>query len=106
QLVGDATFAPSMVAGFGQALSLDGNGDGAIGPNFVKIAGNNMTGMAWVYANSLAGDWNTIVKNWGVAGGGQFHFGLGSGANDTLQNFLGNSTNVATATPVDAGVGF
>lgn len=102
-LVGDATFVPSPLAGFGQALLLDGDGDGAIGANFVKLTGNDMTGMAWVYANDLSADWNTIIKNWGQSFGGQFHFGLGTLNNNTLQNFIGNGTNVTAATPIEAG---
>ena len=103
QLVGDATFVPSPLAGFGQAISLDGDGDGAIGANFVKIAGNDMTGVAWVDANDLRAGWHPIIKTWGQANGGQFHFGLGSGASDTLQNFVGNGANVTAGTPLETG---
>lgn len=103
QLVGDATYGASMLPGFGQALSLDGDGDGAIGANFVKITGNDMTGMAWVYATDLSAEWNSIIKNWGQTTGGQFHFGLGSQAADTLQNFVGSGASVAAATPLVAG---
>jgi hypothetical protein len=93
-LVGDAGFGPSVHAGLGSALTLDGMGDGAIGPNFVKIANTSMTAVAWANAASLAGDWNSIVKNWGTGIGGQFHFGLGSVAANTLQNVANGVPNV------------
>jgi hypothetical protein len=93
-LVGNAGFAPSVSPGLGSALSLDGNGDGAIGQNFVKITTNNLTGVAWVRAASLAGDWNSIVKNWGTTLPGQFHFGLGNGAANTLQSIVAGASDV------------
>ncbi|HEX2475232.1 MAG TPA: LamG-like jellyroll fold domain-containing protein, partial [Lacipirellulaceae bacterium] len=94
-LVGDAGFAASVNPGLGTALSTDGSGDGAIAPNFVKITTNNMTAVAWVNATSLDGDWNSIVKNWGSTVGGQFHFGLGSVAANTLQSIAAGATNLA-----------
>jgi hypothetical protein len=95
-LVGNAGYGSSVSAGLGQALSLDGDGDGAIGGPFVKLTSNDATVVAWAYAESLAGDWNTIIKNWGTSAGGQFHLGLGSIAADTLQNFFrNNNTNTA-----------
>jgi hypothetical protein len=99
-LFGDATFGASVAAGLGQALALDGDGDAAVGMNYQKIAGNNMTVSAWVYANDATGDWDTIVKNWGLSVGGQFHLGLGTNQADTLQNFLGNGTNATDAAPL------
>ncbi|HEY3395013.1 MAG TPA: LamG-like jellyroll fold domain-containing protein [Lacipirellulaceae bacterium] len=101
-LVGNAGFGPSVNGGLGSALSVDGDGDGAIGPNYAKITTNNMTGVAWVYAESLAGDWNSIVKNWGQGVGGQFHFGLGSAAANTLQDVANGASNVAAATDLPA----
>jgi Concanavalin A-like lectin/glucanases superfamily len=92
-LFGNAGFGPSVSPGLGQALALDGDGDAAIGQNFQKIAGNSMSAVAWVYANDVDGDWDTIVKNWGVSFGGQFHLGLGTNLEDNLQNYLGNGTN-------------
>jgi len=97
-LVGDATFGGSVSAGLGYSLSLDGAGDAAVGPNYNKITGNDMTVVSWVYANDVAGDWDSIVKNWGATVAGQFHFGLGTNLADTLQNFLGNGTNVTAPT--------
>ncbi len=101
-LVGNAGFGPSVNSGLGSALSVDGDGDGAIGPNYVKITTNNMTGVAWVNAESLAGDWNSIVKNWGQGVGGQFHFGLGSVAANTLQDVANGASNVAAPTDLPA----
>jgi hypothetical protein len=99
-LVGDAGYAASVNAGLGSALSLDGTGDGAIGPGFVKITTNNMTAVAWVNAASLDGDWNSVVKNWGTSVGGQFHFGLGSVAANTLQSIAAGASNATAATAI------
>jgi len=101
-LVGDATFAGSVHPGLGSAGSFDGNGDGMIGGDFNKFQTNSVTVMAWAYAESLAGDWNTIIKNWGTSDGGQFHLGLGSQADDTLQNFIAGGANVTTTTAFPA----
>lgn len=97
-LVGDAGYGASVNAGLGQALSLDGDGDGAIGTNFVKITTNNMTGVAWANAAGLDQEWNTIVKNWGTSVGGQFHFGLGTQLANTLQNIAAGPSNVTAST--------
>jgi len=79
-LVGDASYGSSLSGGMGSSLSLDGNGDAAIGTNFVKVAGNNATISAWVFANSISGtDWDSVLKNWGTGAAGQFHFGIGQG---------------------------
>lgn len=102
-LMGDASFGGSVHPGLGSALQLDGIGDGAIGENFNKITGNDMTGMAWVYANNLDGTWSSIVKNWGQQNGGQFHFGLGSGVSeDRLQNHI-VGTSITAADPIPVG---
>jgi hypothetical protein len=93
-LVGNAGFAPSVNAGLGSALSLDGDDDGAIGQNFSKILTNNLSGVAWVHATSLAGDWNSIVKNWGSMLPGQFHFGLGPAGANTLHSIVGGGATV------------
>jgi hypothetical protein len=105
-LYGDAGFGPSVHAGLGTALSLDGTGDGAVGPGFVKIANTSMTAVAWANAASLAGDWNSIVKNWGTSAGGQFHFGLGNVAANTLQSIAAGVPTVTLATdfPIDQWV--
>lgn len=94
-LYGNAGYAGSVHPGLGAALSLDGDGDGAIGQNFNVFTTNNVTVAAWVYADSLEGEWNTIVKNWGQNVGGQFHFGLGSFNTNTLQNILGSGATAA-----------
>lgn len=95
-LVGDAGFGASVNTGLGSALSLDGDGDGAIGQNFVKFNTNSATVVAWANAASLDGDWNSIVKNWGTSVGGQFHFGLGSVAANTLQSIVSGASNAAS----------
>lgn len=81
---GDATFTGSLHAGLGQAGSFDGDGDGFIRGSYAPVMGNDVTIVAWVYANSLP-EWATILKNWGDMGG-QFHFGVGNFNEDTLQS--------------------
>jgi hypothetical protein len=93
-LVGNAGFGASAHAGLGSALALDGDGDAAIGQNFVKFNTESASVVAWVYAESLDGDWNSIIKNWGQSGGGQFHLGLGNAAANTLQNHAAGITTV------------
>jgi hypothetical protein len=93
-LIGNAGFGASVRAGLGHALYLDGDGDAAIGENFVKVNTESASVVAWVYAESLEGEWNSIVKNWGQSAGGQFHFGLGNAAADTLQNHAAGITTV------------
>lgn len=96
-LVGDATLGGSVSDGLGMALSLDGEGDGAIAADFVKVSGEDMTVVAWVHATSLTGDWNTIVKNWGQTVGGQFHLGLGANAANTVHSQISNGSVVTSA---------
>jgi hypothetical protein len=93
-LVGNAGFGPSAHAGLGSALALDGDGDAAVGQNFIKFNTESASVVAWAYAESLDGDWNSIVKNWGQSAGGQFHLGLGNAAANTLQNHAAGITTV------------
>ncbi|HEY3395012.1 MAG TPA: LamG-like jellyroll fold domain-containing protein [Lacipirellulaceae bacterium] len=102
-LIGDTTFGSSVHPGMGPAMSFDGAGDGAIGQNFNKFTTNDVTVVAWAYAQSLNGDWNTIVKNWGQTVGGQFHLGLGNGAANTLQNHISGNGPVTATTDFPAG---
>jgi hypothetical protein len=102
-LVGDTTFGSSLHPGLGPAISFDGAGDGAIGPNFNKFTTNDVTAVAWAYAQSVAGDWNTIVKNWGQTVGGQFHLGLGNVAANTLQNHINGNGPVTATTDFPEG---
>jgi hypothetical protein len=102
-LVGDTTFGGSVHPGLGGAITLDGAGDGAIGGNFNKLTTNDVTVVAWAYAESLAGDWNSIIKNWGQTVGGQFHLGLGDVAANTLQNRLVGHVPATAATNFPVG---
>lgn len=88
---GDAGFGASLNGGLGQAGTFDGVDDGFIGNSFAGISGNDATVVAWVWANSLP-DWATIAKNWGDSIAGQFHFGAGQAAADTLNNFATDSS--------------
>jgi hypothetical protein len=102
-LVGDTTFSGSVHPGLGPAISFDGAGDGAIGQNFNKFTTTDVTVVAWAYAQSLDGNWNTIVKNWGQTVGGQFHLGLGNVAANTLQNHIDGNAPVTATTDFPAG---
>lgn len=80
---GDATFTPSLHPGLGQAGLFDGAADGFIRSGYVPVMSDDITIVAWVYAESLP-TFASILKNWGDLGG-QFHFGAGDWDNDTLQ---------------------
>jgi hypothetical protein len=76
------------VAGrFGGALNFRGttNGNYVIVPTYPKPT-NAMSVSAWVWADSRP-TWASIVKNWGGATAGQFHFGLQDTFGD-LSNFI------------------
>ena len=64
-----------------------------------------MTASAWVNADTLA-TWGSIIKNWGGAQSGQFHFGL-QAADGDLSNFLttddGSIPNTRTGTAFSTG---
>jgi hypothetical protein len=106
-LVGGASFDGSVHPGLGTALATDGIDDGAIGPNFNKIQTDDVTLVAWVYANSTTNVWETIAKQWGDATAGQFHFGLGPAENNTLNNFYlqGGGGAANDVSPADIPVG-
>ena len=55
-LVGDTTFGSSVHPGLGPAISFDGAGDGAIGPNFNKFTTTDVTVVATGYLASLVVD--------------------------------------------------
>ena len=101
-LVGDPEYLGSAAPGLGTSISLDGD-DGAIGTNFVKFAGDDATIVAWVQADSVMKTWNTIVKNWGSSQNGQFHFGLGTNQNETVQSITAPTT-VTAPLPIATGV--
>ncbi|WP_197528240.1 LamG-like jellyroll fold domain-containing protein [Posidoniimonas polymericola] len=108
QLVGGATFEGSLHPGLGNAFSGDGVDDAAVGQNFVRVSGNSMSAVAWVFAKSNTGDWESIVKNWGSTIQGQFHFGLGLADANTLNSQYATSDPVefvSDVTPEDLPVG-
>jgi hypothetical protein len=93
-LVGDADYGTSVHSGLGNSLALDGDGDAAIGTNFVKVSGNNATISAWVYATTISGnEWDSVLKNWGTTVGGQFHLGMSIGT-DKMQGITGTGQTV------------
>ena len=72
QPAGDATIVTDATRG--GVLELDGSGDYVLAPSYTKPT-TAVSGAAWVYADSTP-SWASILKNWGDASTGQFHFGL------------------------------
>ena len=79
-------WAPGKIGG---ALSTDGVNDWLRAVNPIANGATAMSFSGWVKADSRPG-WSSIVKNWGGAQAGQYHFGLQAGDGD-LSNFLNNS---------------
>ncbi|MCA9217776.1 MAG: LamG domain-containing protein, partial [Planctomycetales bacterium] len=79
----------------GGALLFDGIDDYVIAPES-PLAETALSVSIWGYANE-AGTWASLVKNWGQAAVGQFHFGLGPGDADTLNIFVTDSTGAFNA---------
>lgn len=89
-LTGGANYGQSVHPGLGNSLGTFTQGDGAIGQNFTRVTGNNLTAVAWAFSTSNAGPWNTIVKQWGQSVVGQFHLGLGLEFAETMDAEIGN----------------
>ena len=82
------------VAGqIGGALEFDGIDDFVIAPE-APLAESALSVSIWGFANE-APTWGSLVKNWGGATVGQFHFGLGEGAADTLNIFITTDAGAA-----------
>ena len=73
----------------GGGVSLDGVDDWLRAVNPIANGSQAMSFSGWVKADSLP-VWSSIVKNWGGAEAGQYHFGIQAGDGD-LSNFLFNS---------------
>ncbi|MEM6330840.1 MAG: LamG-like jellyroll fold domain-containing protein, partial [Planctomycetota bacterium] len=91
-MVNGAAFGGSLHPGLGTAFVGDGVDDAAIGQNFVPVTGNDLSVVAWVFAETNDSLWDTIAKNWGEFVEGQFHFGLGQAEANTLNNFAAQGT--------------
>lgn len=88
-LVGSPTFDSGRV---GNALCFNGTTQYATAPILSGVA-SEFTISAWAKLDT-ASSWATIVKNWGDANVGTFHFGLNA-AGSRWSNFLGLVTNGA-----------
>lgn len=77
----------------GGALAFDGIDDFVIAPDF-PLAETALSVSIWGFAND-APTWASLVKNWGTTVVGQFHFGLGPGAEDTLNIFVTTADGAA-----------
>ncbi len=91
-------------AGFiGGGVNLDGVDDWLRAVNPIANGATAMSFSGWVKADSRP-VWSSIVKNWGGAQAGQYHFGLQAGDGD-LSNFLFNSdgvvSNIREGTPFE-----
>ena len=82
----------------GGALEFDGIDDFVIVPEY-ELAQTGFSVSIWGYVNggepNDAPTWASLVKNWGGAVVGQFHFGLGEGGADTLNIFITDSDGQA-----------
>ena len=86
----DSNWTAGQVGG---ALEFDGVDDYVIAPEY-ELADDALSVSAWVFADSGV-TWGSIIKNWGGAVVGQFHFGLGQGDADTLNVFITDGTGNA-----------
>lgn len=82
----------------GGALEFDGIDDYVIVPEY-ELAQTGFSVAIWGYVDggepNDAPTWASLVKNWGGAVVGQFHFGLGPAGSDTLNIFITDSDNQA-----------
>lgn len=94
-LFGSPTFSAGRV---GNALCLNGTSQYGTAP-IVSGVTSEFTISAWVKLDTLS-QWATIVKNWGDANVGTFHFGL-DGGTQKWSNYLGlvPNSNVAVVDP-------
>jgi autotransporter-associated beta strand protein len=76
---------------FGNCVVFDGVDDYINALNTAPTGTTAFTISVWAYAETAAG-WATIVKNWGHATVGSFHFGINGTANRP-GNYLTNGTN-------------
>ncbi len=107
-IAGDATAlgGTTWVAGaIGGGVRVDGVDGWLSAANPIANGATAMSFSGWVNAEALP-VWGSIVKNWGGAQAGQFHFGLQSGDQD-LSNFLSNDaggvSNVRQSTAFPTG---
>jgi hypothetical protein len=97
----NSQWMPGMVGG---ALAFDGSSEFGYVADYPKPE-TNMTVAAWVWADSRPG-WASILKNWGDASGGQFHFGLYSSDGDLsifVQQADGSFPNTREGIPFPLG---
>jgi hypothetical protein len=80
----------------GRALEFRGgaSSDHVVVPSYPKPA-SSISASAWVWADSRP-TWGSIIKNWGNATAGQFHFGLNA-SDGRLSNYLDAASAVAIA---------
>ncbi|HWB04417.1 MAG TPA: LamG-like jellyroll fold domain-containing protein [Verrucomicrobiales bacterium] len=80
---GGAQWVPGKI---GNALEFDGANDFALALNVIPTGTTAMTISAWVWADA-APTWGSIVKNWGDASAGSFHFGFDN-TSGRISNYL------------------
>ena len=87
----------------GGEMDLDGVNDWMSAVNPIAQGATAMSFSGWVKADSRP-IWSSIVKNWGGAQAGQYHFGLQAGdgdLSDFLFNTSGDVSNVREGSPFE-----
>lgn len=100
-IYGNPTWATDPTEG--GYLTFDGVDDYVTAPIGIPTGAAAYTIRARIKFDTRA-DWATIVKNWGSASVGAFHFGL-SGGSGQLSNFIGTSPVTAVVDPNQIPVG-
>lgn len=98
---GNPTWATDPVEG--GYLVFDGVNDYVTAPIGIPVGAAAYTIRARIKFDNRA-DWATIVKNWGSASVGAFHFGLAGGSGQ-LSNYIGTSPVTAVVDPSQIPVG-
>ncbi|MDG2383735.1 MAG: LamG domain-containing protein [Pirellulaceae bacterium] len=91
ELNGGSAWSEGFIGG---AVSLDGVDGWLRATNPIANGAEAMSFSGWVKADSTP-VWASIVKNWGGAQAGQYHFGIQAGDGD-LSNFLFNTDSVVS----------
>lgn len=84
---GGSTFVPGKI---GNAIEFNGSSGYILAPNALSTGTTAFTISAWVWADSSP-TWGSIVKNWGGASTGAFHFGFNDNSG-RLSNYVSNPT--------------
>ena len=87
---GGTSFVPGKI---GNAVEFNGSTGFITALNTVPTGTTAYSVAAWVWTDTSA-VWGSIVKNWGAASVGSFHFGFDGTSGRRMSNFLTNGTSV------------